>query len=287
MNNLIKETKQLHLSTTSDSGIIKNADPNFKSLIEFNVPNFINKTDDIEYIVFSIPYAVIPASFYTINETNNVLSVLENSVTTNYVFLPYGNYNANTFITLFKSILPVRFNITLNSNTSKFTITNTTYNFTLLVADSTIDFIMGFSSNAASSSLSLTLPRVCNFLQLPRISIRCIQLSNGLMTGSSTNDLIVTIPNNAKLNGQIIYNNFSNIQMLFHQENLSSFLLSLTNDDGVPLNFNGISSFFTFQFDIYRSSLPKINNFIKTLENVNLHSTKNDINNMKNEIINV
>ena len=33
---------------------------------------------------------------------------------------------------------------------------------------------------------------------------------------------------------------------------MDRFIVSITNDDGDLLNFNGISSFFVFQFDIYR-----------------------------------
>lgn len=274
---LIKETKQIHLSTASGAGKIINADSNYKSQIEFNIPNLIRKDDTIEYIMFSVPYAVIPVSFYTINESNNQLVVLENGITTTYSFLPYGNYNANQFITIFKSLLPVRFNITLDSVSSRFTITNTTYNFTLL-SSSTIDYIMGFSGNTSSSSFSLVCPRVCNFLPLPRISMRCNILANSTMAGSQqTNDLVITIPNNAKPNSQIVYNNSSGIQMLFQQEILSSFVVSLTNDIGQLINFNGVSSFWVFQFDIYRKKLDNLLPFYKVLANVNKENLKRDL----------
>jgi len=274
---LIKETKQVHLSTTSGAGRILNADVNYKSQIEFNLPNLIRKEDDIEYIMFSVPYAIVPVSFYTINDTNNSLVVLENSITTTYTFLPYGNYNANQFITIFKTLLPARFNITLDAISSRFTITNTTYNFTLL-STSTIDYIMGFSGNTASSALSLTCPRVCNFLALPRINMRCNVLANSIMTGSQqTNDLVITIPNNSKPNGEIVYNNSSGIQMLFQQETLSTFVVSLTNDIGQLINFNGVSSFWVFQFDIYRTKIDKPLPFYNVLANVNKETLKKDL----------
>lgn len=274
---LIKETKQVHLSTTSGAGKILNADVNYKSQIEFNIPNLIRKDDTIEYIMFSVPYAIVPVSFYTINDTNNTLVVLENSVTTTYTFLPYGNYNANQFITIFKTLLPSRFNITLDAVSSRFTITNTTYNFTLL-SSSTIDYIMGFSGNNASSLLTLTLPRVCNFLALPRINMRCNVLANSTMAGSQqTNDLVITIPNNSKPNGEIVYNNSSGIQMLFQQEILNTFVVSLTNDIGQLINFNGVSSFWVFQFDIYRKKIDKPLPFYNILANVNKESLKKDL----------
>ena len=272
---LIKETKQVHLSTTSGAGRILNADANFKSQIEFNIPNLIKKDDTIEYIMFSVPYAVIPVSFYTINDTNNKLYY--SIAGGNYdVTFPSGNYNANQFMTVFKSLIPA-FTITLNSVTSRFTITHASSNFSLR-SISTIDYIMGFSGTITSSSFTLTCPRVCNFLALPRISMRCNNLANSTMAGSSqTNDLVITIPNNSKPNGQIVYSNSSNIQMLFQPEMLSSFVVSLTNDSGQLINFNGVSSFWVFQFDIYRTKIDKPLPFYNILANVNKETLKKDL----------
>jgi hypothetical protein len=281
MEYLIKETKQVHLSTTSSGGRVLNSDVNYKSQIEYNIPNLIRRDDSIEYIMFSVPYAVIPVSFYTINETNNTLVVLENGITTSYIF-PFGNYNANQFITKFQSTLPNRFSITLDTISSKFIITNNTYSFSLL-SNSTIDYIMGFSGTQTSTSIPpnniLAMPRVCNFLALPRISMRCNLLANSTMsgTGAQANDLVITIPNNSKPNGEIVYNNNSNIQMLFQGDILNTFVVSLTNDTGQLINFNGISSFFVFQFDIYRTKIDKPLPFYNILANVNNESNKKDL----------
>ena len=57
----------------------------------------IKRDESIEHINFSIPYAVIPVSFYTINENNNKLIISINGAITIYNF-PFGNYSANTFI---------------------------------------------------------------------------------------------------------------------------------------------------------------------------------------------
>lgn len=253
-NNQIVDTKLLHLSTRGDAGNVQNGD--YKSIINFSIPDAIVMDDSIDYIHFSIPYVVIPNSFYTLDTYNSKLVVLENSVTTTYIF-PSGNYNANTFITKFKSLLPSRFNITLDNVNNKFTITNTTYDFSFLDA-STIDFIMGFSGTISSNASTLTMPRVCNFMPLPRITLRCYKLANGFMSASnSSSDVILTIPNNAKPNGQIVYNNSSGNKTLFKLDKLSDFQVSITDDDGTPINFNGVSSFFVFQFDIHRKSLAK------------------------------
>lgn len=282
---LIKETKQVHLSTTSGAGRIINQDPNFKSQIEFNIPNLIRKEDDIEYIMFSVPYAIIPVSFYTINETNNTLvySITNPTATNATITFPSGNYNANQFITTFLAIKNAAHNltITLDQVTSKFSVFNTTGNITLRAA-STCDFIMGFSDDvvgtASGGGQVARCPRVCNFLPLPRINMRCNNLANSVMTGiQQTNDLVITIPNNSKPNGEIVYTNSSNIQMLFQQETLSTFVVSFTNETGQLINFNGVSSFWVFQFDIYRKKIDKPLSFYKVLENVTKENLKKDL----------
>jgi hypothetical protein len=94
------------------------------------------------------------------------------------------------------------------------------------------------------------------------------------MVGSQTSaDIIVTIPNNVGLNGQIYYLNQSASYLLFRHHNLSHFIISITDDDGNLLNFNGLSCYFTFQFDIYRKHALKPPRFSNIIEYVNNHPT--------------
>jgi hypothetical protein len=268
-SNLIKESKQLHLSTQSDAGRLINGEK--RSCIEYYVPNFIIHDDSVEYIQYSVQSAIIPVSFYTINDNHNSLVVTVSSVTTTYTF-PNGNYNATLFIAQFKTLLGANFDITLDSATSKFTITNTTNNFTLGAA-TTIDYIMGFSGNLTSSSKSLTMPRVCNFLSLPRINMRCGLLSNGVVSSLTTklidNDVILSVPNNAVPNGQIVYTDGNNSVNIFRGDKLDTFTLCLTDDEGDYIDFNGVSSYFTLQFDIFRRYLTKPDKFNNIVNKVN------------------
>jgi hypothetical protein len=244
---------------------------NAKSQILFSIPDAIVVDDRIEYIQFSIPYAVVPNSFYVINMTNCMLQVLQSSITTTYMF-PMGNYTASTFITQFKALLPNTFNITLGINNNQFTITHTTTAFTIL-GTSTIDSIMGFSGNQVSTGLSLTMPRVCNFLPLPRICFRCSKLANSFTSSSiDSGDVIMSIPNTAKLNGQIIYTNDTGSKTLFKLDSLRDFVVSITDDDGNLIDFNGVSSFWVFQFDIFRKSIEKPMSFRNIVSLVNSKS---------------
>jgi hypothetical protein len=263
---LVQDTKQFHLSTRGDAGAVLNGD--MKSQILFNIPDAIVLDDSIEYIQFSIPYAVVPNSFYIINMTNCHLIIELGGITTTYMF-PMGNYTASTFITQFKALLPTQFNITLGQNNNQFTITHTTTDFTIL-GTSTIDSVMGFSGNLTSIGFSVTMPRVCNFLPLPRICFRCSKLANSFTPSSiDSGDVILSIPNTAKLNGQIIYTNNTSSQNLFKLDKLSDFVVSITNDDGDLIDFNGISSFWVFQFNIFRKSIEKPMSFKNIISLVN------------------
>ena len=276
---LVLETKLFNLSTNSKGCQILNSNKNYQSLCQYSIPNMIVRDESIEYISFSVPYAVIPVSFYIINENNNRLDVSVLGVNTSY-FFPYGNYNATYFISQFITLLGSQWNITLNSNNSIFTITNTTNNFTLL-ASSSISVIMGFNTNLTSTSNSLTLLNCVNFLPLPRLVLRCPELANTTMvTNENTdNDVIITIPNNARPNGQIYYQNQSQSKLLFRHHELNRFVLGISDDDGNLLNFNGVTCYFTFQFDIYRQFVPKPPKFSSIINFVNNH------NSLKNEQI--
>jgi len=274
MDNLIVETKMFNLSTRGTACNILNEEIDYKSKCEYDIRDMIVRDEQVEYIQFSIPFAIIPVSFFTVNESNNQLTVVVNETINTYTF-PQGNYNANTFITQFSITLGANYKLSLSSFNNVFTITRTLqdFNFTIL-GNSSISSVMGFSTDLTgilfNTNYTLTCSRCCNFLPLPRITLRCPELANTQMVGSQTsNDVIITIPNNSKPNGQIYYQNQSNAKLLFRRHELSRFIISLTDDDGNLLNFHGVSSFFTLQFDIYRKFLPKLPSFSNIINSVN------------------
>ena len=270
-NESIVETKFFHLSTKSSSGTILNQNPAYKSAIRFNIPDAIVRDESIDYIQFSIPYVVIPNSFYNINESNNTLIIRLYNDYNNYqiitTLIPIGNYNVQTFMTVFRNSLGNSgFTISFNSTNNLITINHNQYDFSL-DASSTIDYIIGFSGLTLSVNQSLEMPRVCNFLPLPRIVIRCPELGNGYLDGE--NDIILTIPNTARPNGQIVDNSSGLNKSIFKLDMLNSITLFITDDEGNLINFNGVSSFMTFQFDLHRRFLEKPLQFNAILDMVN------------------
>ena len=96
---------------------------------------------------------------------------------------------------------------------------------------------------------------------------------------SNINDIsniILSVPNNAKLNGQIIYNNVSNIKKLFKNDRFDNFTISLCDDNGTPINFNGISFYMSIQFDICRKRISKPMDFKKLIKMINENIIKEE-----------
>jgi hypothetical protein len=89
-----------------------------------------------------------------------------------------------------------------------------------------------------------------------------------VVSSSNSSDVVLSIPNSSKPNGEIVYQN-SDIKHILKTDKLDRLNILFTNDDGDLLNFNGISCFFIIVFDIYRTYLPKPPTFheITTLAN--------------------
>lgn len=264
-NNFIQDSKTYCLSTRGTDSTVLNEDPNYKSYVAFDIPDFLTPDDSIAYVQVSIPYIIIPVSFFQINENNNMLEVIENDLTYRY-YWEYGNYNANEFMIDFRTILPSRYSINIDLVNSRFIITNTTYDFTF-TSSSTIDYIMGFTDSISSTSKSLSMPRVYNFLPIPRIMLHCLELGNG--SNSQNGDIILAIPNNSRLNSQIVYN-APQILTLVKTESIQRLTFKLTNEEGKPINFNGVASFWSVQLDIYRKWIPRIETFNSLVKTNNL-----------------
>ena len=265
MNDLITDTKIFYLSTQSSSGRILNSNPDYKSSIEYSMKPALEFDLDVEFVYISVPYAVIPNSYYNVSNSNAGLDISINGITTTYTF-PEGNYNSLSLINDFSTVLgSSNWSLSINEDTNRFTITNSTTPFTVL-STSTMDFIFGFtdtiSSTLVNSTNSLTFPRVCNFFQRPRINIRCSLLANSLNVGNQETDILVSIPNDAGINGKIIYKNNDTKFILNKLTTIQNFTVNFTGESGDDLiNFSGISSYFAIQIDIYRKRKERPPNF--------------------------
>lgn len=279
---IIKDTKILYLSTQSSSGILLNGD--WKSQISYDIKNYADYSDDdtVDYYTVSMPYACIPNSNYVINENNNTISIAFPNISSNfstYTF-PVGNYTYTSFITTFKSVIS-GMNIALNPLTKKFTIGFG--DLFVISSRSTLSSIIGFSSTLTgqygyNSTLGTTcyyadMPRCLNLLPIPRFFIRCDTINNGIVlssTGVTTSDVLMSVPNVSKQNSQIIYENNMEEFVVKNQNVSNSITISITDENGNLINFNGISSYFVLRFNIYRKAIQKPLKFDKLMQSLNI-----------------
>ena len=227
----------------------------FKSKLSISLPD-LSFHEKIENIYFSVTHAEIPNSFYVVNYTNNTIVI--NTVTYS---IPVGNYNALNLITALNLLIPT-FTITYSSITNRYTFTNTT-TFTI-DASSTSRNIIGLGSSNEVSILNLgvytlVLPYSVNFVPLPRISLKSNFFHFNNFNGiDNSNDLFLSIQNNTNSNSMIHYVNQTGIRFKIEDKNITTFIISICDDDGNFINFNNQDTRISLQIDIEYISL--INN---------------------------
>lgn len=258
----IVETKMLYLSTKSSQCTQLNGDA--KSYVSFNLRSFLDfqGDDSIQSVSIALTNAILCNSNYQVNQYNNKLDINLNGTTTSYYF-EYGNYNAETFMQEFTVLVPSTFSITYDQISLKFIITNSAYPFTLL-SSSTISAIMGFSNNVvATNTVGSTYVAQCTRLMnmLPTPCFRVLCEANNLYFGTvlgtdgspAISNVLAHIPNNSQPNQLIYYQTFSD--EFYVEPNTSGqtiLILKIVDDNSNLVDFNGISSYFTFRIRIYR-----------------------------------
>jgi hypothetical protein len=231
----------------------------YKSKLLVSLPNLNFSSPDIQNVFLSVLHCEVPNSFYIVNYTNNSL-VLDGVA----YDIQVGNYNANTLITQLISILPVGFSITYSSINNKFTFTYSS-DFTINASHPSckINSVIGLgTSDITSTSNSLTLPYVVNFLPIPRINFRtnAFNLQNYNQT-DNTGDVFLALQNNAPQQACINYYNDAQFKFSIVDKTISSFYIHVTNDKGQYINFNNIDWYLTFLIEIQYLGNPNTTNF--------------------------
>jgi hypothetical protein len=254
-----------------------------KSKSQYDLKSYIDFENDesVEYVTMSMPYAVICNSNYIIYDANDRINVIIGGYFNYYYVVPHGNYNAITFLTWLNAEIAVH-NIkgTFNSITNKYTFT---YSGTIagnwgFDVGTTCDYNMGFIRalyDDYPSVTTITSEYPVDFLPIDRYIIHCNNISNGLMLTSNSKisscDIIASVPNNARLNSQIIYQNTTDTYLVRNISN-NGIIITVTNDNNQEIDFNNISWYFVLQFNVYRKSIQRplrFSNLLNEIQKVN------------------
>ena len=236
------ESFQIHLS----SALADRYNDGLTSDCEFYLP--VIEIPNNFHIHVSIQNFACPYTFYNINNSNNSLVYLENSLA-NSITITNGNYNINNLITELTNKM-TNFTIVYNSVTNKLTFTNSLYNFSFS-STSTCLSLLGFSTNLASTLKTLTSDSVVNLSPY-----RCICISSNLKTFSvnkkflNNTSLLASIPINTAPNSIIVYENKNNFKCNTFTNNINTIRIKLTDHNFNTLDLNGQHFTITLQFDV-------------------------------------
>jgi hypothetical protein len=253
------KTKSSLFNITSAVGCLNGA---FQSQVQVTLPDLTFHLDNVQNAYFSVVHCEIPNSFYILNYTNNQFVL--NGVT---YTLTRGNYNVNTFMSMLLGILPAGYGMTYNSITTKFTLTNTTIDFTINASstNSTVNGVMGLGSvDLTSTGRILTMPNVVNFIPLQRLNFRSNYFNFGCYNSvDGSTDIFLPLQNNAGQNSIINYVNQTQHKFLIQDRSITTFLINVTDDKNQLINFNGIPWLMTIEISVDYLETPKVGSFSK------------------------
>ena len=235
----LTDSKQFYLTSTSKIGVKMNG--TYNSQINFIIPRFITKQSNILYHSLKLLHAEIPYSFYIINETNNIINMVINSIN-HSLTIPVGNYNAFTLLTILNTI-DNKITFTLNNSDGKYFISS---NFPFSVLNtSTLTKIIGGVLNTTYNAIidihnkyNLVFPFAVNLLGTRNIYIKCNLILENLQTKTNDNQTLKSIPVNVPPFGLILYNNIENIESLVKNSQIDNLNIEIYDDEDNLINMN-------------------------------------------------
>jgi hypothetical protein len=215
--------------------------------MEFNFSSILSPDSSIVYIEGGLQSAQMVASFYNINETNNIFNYRISGVNYN-IQLRYGNYNYSTLVTEMSSKFLVNshtFTFSLNQSSNILTMGYTSVGIWEQILPSSIYNILGFENITYTIvSNTITMPNLFNLIGITKLKIYSQNLSiNSLdsVNNCSSNNLIETISVYVPGFSLIVYNNIDSTYGHLKTSYLSTLDIQIKDQNGSYVNFNGIN----------------------------------------------
>lgn len=268
MSNVYTDTKIISLN--SKFGIKQNTTYNSNILFTFN--DILKDDPSILNTQIEVISSQIPVSFYNINETNNQFNYALGNVNTNpfvikNITIPVGNYNATNLLSKMNTLFIANgdstiFNITLNKNTGRISISNTqTFSIYYDIFGNCVNEVLGLGIVKFSFMTTvLEAPFMLDLLGTKVLNICSTLLPiNSFSSERSASNLLATIPINASSFSLILYENSSEKRQTLGIKNISSIDIQIYGDDNKLINFNNINWTMTLAIHSLRK-IPLVNN---------------------------
>jgi len=255
---IIVENKLITLNTRYATRV----NDTYLSSVQFPFKGILKDEDDIVSANISVMNAQIPVSWYTINNSNNQFQYNGNWIT-----IPVGNYNGNSFIavltSLMNGVIPASVSsIVLSSSTGKLTFTFATSR-TLLFPSTLqagganyINLIVGAIAGTSYTGASTTLPYPLNVLGINRLAIRSSKLLissfNSFDMGAGIN--LATIPVDQPQWGLVNYSNQTDLNKAVLQVKYIDMIdIQIADENNVLIDFNNTNWTMTLVLEIIRN----------------------------------
>ena len=240
-------TIEIYLNSKSATNYINNQ----ISDCYFNLPSIEILQDEVAYV--SLKDAVISYSFYNVNNTNNKLNYILNSI--NYsITLINGYYNVNTLKTHLLELFGLNWTINYISKLNKYEFIHQHHNFTFL-SSSTCFELLGFKDNASytSTSLKLTSSICCNTFTIKNIYVSSDNfiLNNVDSNNHNRSNIVCSIPVRGLYNSILFYEDSSK-HLVYKLDNIVNLHIKLTDQNNNLLDMNDIHYTLTIEITIVK-----------------------------------
>jgi len=233
------------------------------SSVEFPFTGILKEEDDIISANISVMNAQIPVAWYVINDSNNQFRY-----DGNWLSIPNGNYNGNSFITvlltLMNGVIPASVSsIVLSSSTGELTFTFATSRTLLFPstkqASTTPNYsylIFGAIVGTSYVGASITLPFPLNLLGINRLAIRSSKLLissfNSFDMGKGIN--LATIPVDQPAWGLINYSNQTDLnKAVLEVKYIDKIDIQICDENNVLIDFNNTNWTMTLVLEVIKN----------------------------------
>lgn len=247
MSNIVVDSHKFYLAP---AGATVKRNSFFNSNLEFNIPSLYQSSGNVLYSTIRCLHAEIPYSFYIVNEYNNLLSL-----STGDIFIPFGNYNANSFMKYLETALPIGMTVSFNTTNGKFTLS---YNQPFSInASSTCYILMGFTKQQVynSNANQIHMPYLANLMGSKNIYVKIPNLIlDNYNAATQDRATLLNIPVNVSPFGIVMYENSSGSASIIKSIQIpDTLILQLADDENNLIDFNNTEFSITIQIDFYLS----------------------------------
>jgi hypothetical protein len=255
------------------------------SNVVFKMNNLLKDTDEILYSTIGVINSQIPASYYLINSTNNILKINSNGIDYELI-LTKGNYsfsNLSTELIFQFNTIGITLALSLNKINGILTFTFSN-NLTLIyVGSELLMTLLGFTSSVTGNII--TAQYSLNLIGIKKIKINSVNLSSVSYDSSNiySSDTIASIPVNASSFSLIAYSNQSSNYGRLKNRRIDSIDIQILDENGLFIEFNNINWCITLQLIVYTKYKNDTLELLVESINTNLQNLDNDLGNQKQQ----